>query len=157
MVSALTAGELTIGQAVPPFVGQTNQGQWQLTDFLGQQVIVYFYPKDNTPGCNNEAQDFNRAMPEIQSKNASVVGVSLDSLASHQKFSDKFGLTFPLIADEDKSISELFGVYQQKQFMGKTFMGIVRSTFVIDESGHLKHAWRQVKVKGHVDDVLSVL
>lgn len=147
---------LAIGQTVPDFVGQTNTGEWKLSDFRGQQVVIYFYPRDLTPGCTTESNDFNALLDEFAAKNTVVVGVSNDDLAKHQKFSDKHGFNFPLIADEDKTISELFGVYQLKKFMGKEFMGIVRSTFLIDAEGKLIQAWRKVKVKEHAKAVLDV-
>lgn len=146
---------LKIGQTVPDFTGQTNTGSWTLSDFRGQQVVVYFYPRDLTPGCTTESNEFNAFLDEFKTKNTVIVGISNDDLAKHQKFSDKHGFNFPLIADEDKSISELFGVYQLKKFMGKEFMGIVRSTFLIDAEGKLKQEWRKVKVKGHVESVLD--
>lgn len=148
---------LTVGETVPDFTGKTNAGDWTLSDHRGKQVIIYFYPRDNTPGCTTEGNDFNAHLDDFAAKNTVVVGVSHDSLKKHQNFSDKFGFKFPLIADEDKSISELFGVYQLKKFMGKEYMGIVRSTFLIDENGKLAQEWRQVKVKGHVESVLSMI
>lgn len=148
---------LEVGQPVPDFIGQTNQGDWKLSDYLGKKVVIYFYPRDNTPGCTQESNDFNEKLTEFSAKNTVIVGVSNDSLLKHQKFSDKYGFQFPLIADEDKSISELFGVYQLKKFMGKEFMGIVRSTFLIDETGCLQYVWRKVRVKNHVDEVIALL
>lgn len=146
---------LNIGDTVPDFTGATNQGDWTLADFRGQNVVIYFYPRDNTPGCTTEGKDFNAHLAELAAKNTVVVGVSGDSLKKHDNFCNKYGFEFPLIADEDQSISELFGVYQLKKFMGKEFMGIVRSTFLIDTEGKLVKAWRKVKVKGHVADVLE--
>lgn len=148
---------IKIGEAIPDFVGKTNHGDWKLSDYLGKKVVIYFYPRDNTPGCTTESNDFNANLAAFTAKNTVVVGVSNDDLNKHQKFSDKFGFEFPLIADEDKSISELFGVYQLKKFMGKEFMGIVRSTFLIDETGTLVKEWRKVKVKDHVQEVLTSL
>ncbi len=148
---------LKIGEPVPNFIGKTNQGDIQLSDYLGKKVVLYFYPRDNTPGCTTEGKDFNAHLADFTDKNTVVIGVSNDDLIKHQKFSDKHGFAFPLIADEDKSISELFGVYQLKKFMGKEFMGIVRSTFLIDEQGNLQQEWRKVRVKNHVEAVLAVL
>lgn len=148
---------LEVGQLVPDFAGKTNQGVWRLSENKGKKVVIYFYPRDNTPGCTQESNDFNEQFTEFQDKNTVIVGVSNDSLEKHQKFSDKYHFQFPLIADEDKSISEIFGVYQLKKFMGKEFMGIVRSTFLIDEEGRLQEAWRKVKVKNHVNEVMSSL
>lgn len=148
---------LAVGKSVPDFSGTTQYGDWQLSDYLGKKVVIYFYPRDNTPGCTTEGKDFNAHLAEFRDKNTVVVGISNDSLEKHQKFSDKFGFDFPLIADEDKNISELFGVYQLKKFMGKEFMGIVRSTFLIDEQGKLQQEWRKVRVKNHVQEVLLAL
>jgi len=144
-----------IDEQVPDFTGQTNNGNWTLSDYQGQKIVVYFYPRDNTPGCTIEGNDFNNNLRSFNDKNTVIVGISNDSLTKHQKFSDKYGFQFPLIADEDHHISGLFGVYQLKKFMGKEFMGIVRSTFLIDEQGKLKKSWRKVKVKGHVEEVLT--
>ncbi len=146
---------LKIGEPVPDFIGKTNQGDLQLSDYLGKKVVIYFYPRDNTPGCTTEGKDFNAHLSDFADKNTVVIGVSNDDLVKHQKFSDKYDFKFPLIADEDKSISELFGVYQLKKFMGKEFMGIVRSTFLIDEEGKLQKEWRKVRVKDHIQEVLS--
>lgn len=148
---------LAIGDTVPDFTGKTNAGDWTLSQFRGKKVLIYFYPRDNTPGCTTQSNDFNAHLDEFAEKNTVVVGISNDSLKKHQNFSDKYGFNFPLIADEDKSISELFGVYQLKKFMGKEHMGIVRSTFLINESGELLQEWRKVKVKGHVEFLLSVV
>ncbi len=146
---------ITIGDKIPDFVGKTNAGDWRLSDFAGKNVVLYFYPRDNTPGCTTESNEFNVLLSEFQAKNTVIVGVSNDSLKKHENFSNKYGFNFPLIADEDKSLSELFGVYQLKKFMGKEHMGIVRSTFLIDAEGKLAKAWRNVKVKGHVAEVLE--
>lgn len=148
---------LKLTQTVPDFIGKTAQGDWQLATYRGKKVVIYFYPRDNTPGCTTEGKDFNAHLDAFAAKNTVVVGVSNDSVEKHQKFSDKYGFGFPLIADEDKSISELFGVYQLKKFMGKEFMGIVRSTFLIDEEGKLQQEWRKVRVKNHVQNVLEAL
>ncbi|PIE42446.1 MAG: peroxiredoxin [Gammaproteobacteria bacterium] len=148
---------LEIGNQVPDFIGKTNEGDWQLSKQLGKKVVIYFYPRDNTPGCTTESNDFNAYLKDFETKNTVIVGVSNDDLVKHKKFSDKYGFNFPLIADEDKRICELFGVYQLKKFMGKEFMGIVRSTFLIDETGKLQQVWRKVRVKGHVQAVLSEL
>ncbi len=146
---------LNINELVPDFTGKTNQGDWTLSDFRGQYVVVYFYPRDNTPGCTTEGKDFNAHLDAFKDKNTVIVGISNDTLKKHDNFSKKFDFQFPLIADEDKSISELFGVYQLKKFMGRESMGIVRSTFLIDPEGKLIKEWRKVRVKEHVADVLA--
>ncbi len=146
---------IKIGEKVPNFVGKTQEGDWDLSVHSGKKIVLYFYPRDNTPGCTTESKEFNEKLSEFANKNTVVVGVSNDSIKKHQNFAEKYGFQFPLIADEDKSLSELFGVYQLKKFMGKESMGIVRSTFLIDEQGVLQREWRKVKVKGHVDEVLA--
>lgn len=148
---------IKIGEKVPDFVGQTNDGEWRLSDYLGKNIVLYFYPRDNTPGCTTEGKDFNAHLAAFDKKNTVIVGVSNDSVKKHQNFCEKYGFAFPLIADEEKTLSELFGVYQLKKFMGKEFMGIVRSTFLIDKEGVLQHEWRKVKVKGHVEEVLDTV
>ncbi|MGY0399304.1 MAG: peroxiredoxin [Ostreibacterium sp.] len=146
---------LKIGELVPDFTGQTNQGQWKLSDYRGQKVVIYFYPRDDTPGCTTEGNEFNTHLNDFIKNNTTIVGISHDDLAKHQKFSNKYEFNFPLIADEDKNISTLFEVYQLKKFMGKEFMGIIRSTFLINEQGILQQEWRKVKVKDHVSTVLA--
>lgn len=146
---------VNIGELVPDFTGKTNDGDWTLSNFRGQHVVIYFYPRDNTPGCTTESNDFNALLDNFGAKNTTIVGISNDTLKKHENFSNKFNFKFPLIADEDKSISELFGVYQLKKFMGKEHMGIVRSTFLIDTEGKLVKAWRKVKVKEHAAEVLA--
>ena len=148
---------IKVGENVLNFTGQTNEGEWTLSEYQGKKIVIYFYPRDNTPGCTTEGNDFNANIDEFTSKNTVVVGISNDDLAEHQKFIDKFSFNFPLVADEDKKISELFGVYQLKKFMGKEFKGIVRSTFLIDEKGKLEKEWRKVRVKGHVQEVLLAI
>lgn len=148
---------VAIGQSVPDFEGRTNEGVWRLSDYRGQYVVIYFYPRDLTPGCTTESKDFNELLEQFKKENTQIVGISNDDLTKHQKFIDKHGLAFPLIADEDKSISELFGVYQLKKFMGKEFMGIVRSTFLVDPEGVLIKAWRKVRVKEHAKLVFTEL
>ncbi len=130
---------------------------WKLSDFLGKNVVIYFYPRDNTPGCTLEGKEFNQYLQEFENNNTVVVGVSNDTLKKHENFCNKHDFQFSLIADEDKSISELFGVYQLKKFMGRESMGIVRSTFLIDSGGKLVKEWRKVRVKGHVEAVLDAV
>ncbi len=146
-----------VGEKISDFVGKTQDGDWCLSNYVGKKVVLYFYPRDNTPGCTTESKEFNENLAAFAGKNTVIVGVSNDSIKKHQNFSEKYGFQFPLIADEDKVISEQFGVYQLKKFMGKEFMGIVRSTFLIDEQGVLQQEWRNVKVKGHVDEVLAAV
>ena len=128
-----------------------------LSQFHGRPVVLYFYPKDNTPGCNKEACGFRDAHDEITAMGAVVLGVSADSVARHDKFIDKFGLPFTLVADEDKSICEAYGVWGNKSFMGRTFLGIKRMTFLIDADGVIRKIWPKVKVAGHAEDVLTAV
>jgi peroxiredoxin Q/BCP len=136
---------LEIGDKAPDFKALTDSGETvKLSDFKGKKVILYFYPKDNTPGCTKQACGFNDELDTIAENNAVVLGVSPDSEASHVKFRDKYGLGFPLLVDEDNAIAEKYGVWGEKKMYGKTYMGIIRSHFVIDEKGKIADA--QVKV-----------
>jgi peroxiredoxin Q/BCP len=126
-----------------------------LQDFKGSRVVVYFYPKDNTPGCTTEGQDFKRLKSEFAAKNTVVLGVSKDSLKSHENFKEKCGFPFDLIVDEDESFCRSFDVIKLKKLYGREFMGIERSTFVIDEDGLILREWRKVKVDGHAEEVLE--
>lgn len=129
----------------------------RLKDFVGKKVVLYFYPRDLTPGCTQEACDFNDNLARIKKEKAVVLGVSFDDEKKHQKFIDKHGLSFDLLVDDDKVVTKAYGVYQKKKFMGREFMGIVRSTFLIDEKGKLAKIWSPVSVKGHVDEVIEAL
>jgi peroxiredoxin Q/BCP len=150
--------ELNIGEKAPEFSLRTENGKTvTLKSFKGKQMILYFYPKDDTPGCTKEACGFRDSQTVIEQTNAVVLGVSLDGPASHQKFIKKYGLPFTLLCDEDAAVSKAYGVYKQKNLYGKTSWGIERSTFVIDEAGKLKAIFRRVKVDGHIDEVLTAL
>lgn len=127
-----------------------------LDSFKGQRTVLYFYPKDNTSGCTQEACDFRDNINRLTSK-AVVVGVSPDSVASHKKFKEKQGLNFMLISDPEHKLSERFEVWKEKSMYGRKYMGIERSTFVLDKNGNIEKEWRKVKVKGHVDEVLGYL
>lgn len=147
---------LSVGDKAPDFTATTDGGETvSLKGLKGQKVVLYFYPKDNTPGCTTEACDFRDNYAAFQEKGAVVLGVSPDSVKSHDKFKAKFELPFPLLADEDHSIAEAYGAWQEKSMYGKKYMGIQRSTFVIDEKGKIAEVYGKVKVKGHVDDVLT--
>lgn len=128
-----------------------------LSDLRGSLVVLFFYPRDNTPGCTNEAKDFSRLRDAFSDLGVTVLGVSKDSLASHAKFRAKQGLTVPLLSDEHGSTCEEFDVWKEKKMYGKTFMGIERSTFLIDADGQVVRAWRKVKVPGHADEVLAAV
>ena len=150
--------KLEVGAVAPAFQVADDQGKLvSLATFGGKKVVLYFYPKDDTPGCTREACDFRDSMNRLQSSDTVVLGVSKDSVASHQKFKTKYGLNFPLLADVEGALCEAYGVWQEKKNYGKTYMGIVRSTFVIDRKGKIARVFSNVKVDGHVAAVLSVL
>jgi peroxiredoxin Q/BCP len=153
MAKALAVGDKAPEFALPNEAGKTVK----LKDFKGRQVVLYFYPKDDTPGCTKEACSFRDSLEPIKKAGAVVLGVSLDGRESHQKFIAKHRLPFPLLSDEDATVSKAYGVYKQKNMYGKKFWGIERSTFVIDPAGRLKAIFRKVKVDGHVDEVLAAL
>ncbi|MCR9143092.1 MAG: peroxiredoxin [bacterium] len=134
----------------------TNGEEHKLSSFVGKKgLIVYFYPRDSTPGCTKEACSFRDNHSKLKRMGYGVVGVSLDSVKSHQKFAEKQELNFPLIADESREVSEAFGTYGEKKMYGKTFMGLVRSTFVLDEKLKVLIAYEKVKVDGHVDQIIA--
>jgi peroxiredoxin Q/BCP len=150
--------ELAVGEKAPEFSLRDQNGQIvTLKSLKGKQVVLYFYPKDDTPGCTKEACGFRDTMGLIQKTGAVVLGVSLDGEESHRKFIAKFALPFPLLCDGDAAVSKAYGVYNQKSMYGKKYWGIERSTFVIDPAGRLKAVFPKVKVDGHVEEVLAVL
>ena len=145
------------GNKAPNFSGKNQEGKSvKLSSFKGKKnIILYFYPKDMTPGCTTEACDFRDQYKQF--KNTTILGVSIDSPERHQKFITKYNLPFDLIADENKKIVEKYGVWQKKKLYGKTFMGIIRSTFIIDKNGVIYKIFTKVKVKEHVEEVLHFL
>jgi peroxiredoxin Q/BCP len=145
------------GQKAPDFDLPTDNGRVRLGDFRGKPVVLYFYPKDDTSGCTKEAQGFAAAYGEFRALGAEIVGVSKDSVASHQKFKAKYELPFPLASDEAGKVVEAYGVWVEKSMYGRSYMGIDRSTFLIDGAGTIRKAWRQVKVPGHVEEVLGAM
>jgi thioredoxin-dependent peroxiredoxin len=149
---------MNIGQSAPTFTAPDRDGKdISLEDFQGRWLVLYFYPKDNTPGCTTQAIEFTAKLPEFTALDAQVVGISPDSIASHGKFIDKQKLGIMLLSDPEHQIAESYSVWQLKKFMGKEYMGIVRSTFLIDPSGKIVKIWSSVKVKNHVDAVLQEL
>lgn len=150
--------DLAIGSQAPEFSIPDQDGKLvTLKSFKGKQVVLYFYPKDDTPGCTKESCDFRDTESQIMRAGGSIVGVSLDGQESHQKFVKKFGLPFPLLSDETAAVSKAYGVYKEKNMYGRKYWGIERSTFIIDAGGNLKAIFRKVKVDGHADAVLAAL
>jgi len=149
---------LEIGDTIPEFC-LPNQDEEEICfrDIKGRWAVVYFYPKDNTPGCTTEACDFTEALPDFTELEAIILGVSPDSAKKHRNFIEKKNLKITLLADEDKSLCKSFGMWQLKKFMGREYMGVVRSTFLIAPDGTLAHKWEKVKVKGHVQEVKAKL
>jgi len=145
-----------LDRKVPAFALPATGGKkWQLADAAGRKLVVYFYPKDNTSGCTREGEDFRDLYPKFRKAGVEIVGVSPDSVASHEKFKEKFGFPFSLLADEDKAACQIFGVWKEKSMYGKKYMGVERSTFLLDAKGVLRREWRKVKVPGHADEVLA--
>ena len=150
--------KLAVGDPAPDFTLLDHNGnEVMLSGLKGSMVVLYFYPKDNTPGCTTEACDFRDNMARITSAGATVLGVSGDSMISHQKFREKFDLPFPLLVDEDHAVMEAYGAWGEKKLYGKIFQGLIRSTFLIDRAGNIANAWYNVRAKGHVDTVLAAL
>lgn len=146
------------GQHAPDFTLPDQHGTVHtLSQYRGRPVVLYFYPKDSTPGCTTEACSFQEALPDLGASNAVVLGVSILGTASKAKFANKHGLTFPLLADEDHAVSERYGVWQEKTLYGRRFMGIARITYLIDEEGVVVRRWDTVKVARHAGDVLAAL
>jgi peroxiredoxin Q/BCP len=149
---------LSKGDKAPDFtLPSDGGGEVTLSSLRGQKVVLYFYPKDDTPGCTIQACDFRDAAPAFEKLDAIVLGVSADSAESHAKFRKKFDLNFPLLADVDHAVCEAYGVWKEKSMYGKKFMGIERSTFLIDEKGVVAEIWRRVKPKGHAEMLQEVL
>jgi peroxiredoxin Q/BCP len=150
--------DLKVGAKAPDFSLPTGTGETlTLKGLKGKTVVLYFYPKDNTSGCTREACDFRDKIRTIERKKATVIGVSTDSVASHKKFADKYTLPFPLVSDETKELVTKYGVWKEKSMYGRKYMGIERTTFVIDGKGVITHIFPKVKVEGHVDEILGLL
>lgn len=147
---------LNVGDKAPDFNLPTDGGgTLALKDLKGKKVVLYFYPKDDTPGCTTEAQAFRDAVKDFEKAGAVIVGASRDSVARHDKFKTKYDLPFQLVSDEDGTLCESYGVWVEKNMYGRKYMGIQRATFLIDEKGVIRHIWPKVKVKEHADDVLA--
>ena len=144
------------GDPAPPFdLPTAGGGRVKLADLKGKRVVLYFYPKDDTPACTQEALNFTEKAKQFASAKAVVIGVSRDSPAKHDKFAAKYGLTVQLASDEDGAVCERYGVWVEKSMYGRKYMGVERATFLIDEKGKVSKSWRKVKVNGHVDEVLT--
>ena len=147
-----------VGQVATGFTLPADDGsRVSLQDFRGKKVVLYFYPKDDTPGCTKEACSFRDNLARVTTKGAVVLGVSRDDEDSHVKFKEKYRLNFPLLSDADGRVTEAYGVWQEKNLYGRKSMGIVRTTFLIDEKGRIAKIWPKVKVEGHTDEVLAAL
>lgn len=146
------------GSVAPDFsLPSDTEGEVRLSGLRGRKVVLYFYPKDDTPGCTTQACDLRDALPRFDGVGAVVLGVSPDPVASHARFREKHRLNFPLLADEDHVAAEAYGVWREKSLYGRTYMGVERSTFVIDENGVVTEAWRKVKAEGHAERVAAAL
>jgi thioredoxin-dependent peroxiredoxin len=152
-MATLEAGDKAPALSLPDQDGKTHR----LKDYAGRPVVLYFYPKDDTPGCTKEACDFRDALPKFGKSKAAVLGVSILDTASKAKFAKKHGLRFPLLADPDHAVAERYGVWQKKSLYGRQFMGIARTTFLIGPDGKVARRWDNVKVDGHAADVLSAV
>ena len=135
----------------------TNKKEYSLKDSIGNYVIIYFYPKDDTPGCTIETNDFNKLLPIFKKLNCEILGISKDNLKSHDKFRHKYKIKFDLLADEELKVLKKYKVWGKKKFMGREFMGIIRSTYLIDKKGKIIKVWQNVKVKDHAKEVLKTL
>jgi peroxiredoxin Q/BCP len=146
-----------VDQPVPDFTAPATGGDFTLSSLRGSKVVLYFYPKDNTPGCTTEGLQFRDLYPKFRAAGAEIVGVSRDSVGSHDRFKAKLELPFTLVSDADEAICKLFDVIKMKKMYGKEVRGVERSTFVIDANGVLRREWRGVKVPGHVDEILEAV
>jgi peroxiredoxin Q/BCP len=149
---------LSVGDKAPDFDLETQNGdRISLVSLRGRRVVLYWYPRDDTPGCTTEACGFRDNLNRLASRDVVLLGASPDSAKSHKKFAEKFSLGFPLLADTDTSVAQAYGVWVEKSMYGRKYMGIERTTFAIDENGIITHIWPKVKVNGHVDEVMEAL
>jgi thioredoxin-dependent peroxiredoxin len=149
--------KIEVGKKPPPFTLDGTAGQWSLRDAAGVNVIIYFYPRDNTPGCTQEGESFAKCFADFKKLKTSIVGISPDTVASHEKFKEKMGFPFELLSDPKQTVCKLYDVIQEKSMYGKKYMGVERSTFLVDTKGVLRHEWRKVKVNGHAEAVLAAV
>ena len=149
--------KIAVGKKAPLFTLDGTGGEWSLEDAAGGHVVIYFYPRDNTPGCTQEGESFTGNHAQFKRAKTTIFGVSADSVASHEKFKNKMGFPFELLSDPDQKVCKLYDVIQEKSMYGKKYMGIERSTFLIDAKGVLRQEWRKVKVDGHAEAVLAAV
>ena len=148
--------DLQIGDTAPDFTLPTNGGgEFTLSSFKGEKIVVYFYPKDDTSGCTKQACGFSENLKALEKIGTKIIGISKDSVKKHDKFVEKYDLKFPLGSDENSDVCERYDVWKEKSMYGKKYMGIERSTFLVDENGKIEAIWRKVKVPGHVEDVIA--
>jgi peroxiredoxin Q/BCP len=154
----MTDQTASLDRKVPAFALPASGGKkWKLADAAGKNLVVYFYPKDNTSGCTKEGEAFRDLYAKFRKAGTEIVGVSPDSVASHDKFIAKYDFPFALLADEEKAVCQLFGVWKEKSMYGRKYMGVERSTFLLDAKGVLRREWRKVKVPGHAAEVLAAV
>jgi len=147
---------LHVGDTAPQFTAPTDgNGHFSIPNTAGKNIILYFYPKDNTSGCTKEAIAFNENLPAFEAANTQIIGLSKDSVTKHDKFKEKYALTFPLVSDESTEVCQAYNTWVEKSMYGRQYMGIERSTFLIDHKGVIQKIWRKVKVKEHVEEVLK--
>jgi peroxiredoxin Q/BCP len=149
--------EIEIGRKAPAFALDGTSGKWRLADASPGHAVIYFYPRDNTPGCTQEGEAFAAAYPRFKRAHAIIVGISPDSVASHLKFKEKMGFPFELLSDPEREVCALYDVIQEKSMYGKKYLGVERSTFLVDAKGVLRQAWRKLKVSGHAEEVLEAV
>jgi thioredoxin-dependent peroxiredoxin len=149
--------KIEIGKKAPPFSLDGTDGTWSLEDGKGTAVVIYFYPRDNTSGCTQEGLDFAALNAQFKKSKTVVLGISPDTVASHEKFKKKMAFPFELLSDPDHKVCDLYGVFKEKSMYGRKYMGVERSTFLIDGKGVLRHEWRKVKVKDHAEAVLAAV
>jgi peroxiredoxin Q/BCP len=149
--------KIDIGKKAPSFSLEGTGGTWALKDALGSHVVLYFYPRDNTPGCTKEGESFTASFAQFKKAKTLIFGISPDSVDSHEKFRKKLGFPFDLLSDPDQTVCKLYDVIQEKSMYGKKYLGVERSTFLIDAKGVLREAWRKVKVDGHAETVLAAV
>jgi thioredoxin-dependent peroxiredoxin len=149
--------KIEIGAKAPAFALEGTNGRWSLEDGKGSAVVIYFYPRDNTSGCTQEGLDFSALHAQFKKSKTLILGISPDSVASHQKFKEKMAFVFDLLSDPDQKVCKLYDVIQEKSMYGRKYMGIERSTFLIDAKGVLRHEWRKVRVKDHAAAVLAAV